>query len=75
MLCWRGKLFKRDHIDKYGLVFISPDLTKKQRELQKSLKEELNKKKETGEDGWTIKRWKVVKKSVVSTFRASEHID
>ena len=63
----------RDHVDNYGPVFISPDLTKKQRTLQKSLKDELNEKKVNGDDGWTIKRWKVVKKAAGDTFRSSEH--
>ena len=65
----------RDHVGKYGPVFIAPDLTKKQRALQKTLKDELNEKKENGEDGWTIKRWKVVKKAVGDTFRSSENKD
>ena len=52
---------KRDQVYKYGPVFISPNLTKKQRILQKSLKERLKEKKENSEEGWTIKRWQVVK--------------
>ena len=50
----------------------TPDLTKKQRALQKTLKAELNEKKENGDDGWTIKHWKVVKKTGSGSFRFSQ---
>lgn len=66
----------REFAEKYGPVFLSPDLTKKQRILQKSLREELKEKKESGESNWTIKNWKLVKKPAAENasdnFRSSQ---
>ena len=44
----------------YKQLIIVPDLTKQQREEEKALREELNRKREMGEHGWYIKRGKLV---------------
>ena len=45
--------------DEYKNVTISPDLTLKQREESKKLRDELNEKKANGERGWFIKQGKL----------------
>jgi len=42
-------------------IYISPDLTLREREADKKLRDELRQKREDGEEGWFIKRGKLVK--------------
>ena len=52
----QGKRLKNSENEKVKNVFIAPDLTLKEREHEKKLREELQKKKDNGEMGWYIKK-------------------
>ena len=45
-------------------VYLVPDLTQKEREKEKKLREELNKRRDRGEKGWQIKRGELTQKIV-----------
>ena len=50
--------------DEYGNIFITPDLTKSEREQGKRMREELDRRREAGEKDLVIWRGKIIKKSV-----------
>ena len=52
----QGKRLKNSENEKVKNVFIAPDLTMKEREHEKKLREELQIKKDNGEMGWYIKK-------------------
>ena len=52
----QGKRLKNSANDNYKKIFIAPDLTRKEREHEKKLLEELQRKRENGELGWYIKK-------------------
>lgn len=46
-------------IDAFKRIWIVPDLTKKERELDRELRRELQEKRDAGEEGWFIRRNKL----------------
>lgn len=52
----QGKRLRNSEDESMKNVFIAPDLTKKEREHENKLRDELQRKKENGELGWYIKK-------------------
>ena len=51
----------------YQNVYVSPDLTPKEREINKCIRQELRRRKEAGEPDLIIKRGKIVSKHINTT--------
>ena len=56
-----GKTANLRNSTKFGVIYVNRDMTKDEQELEKQLREELKGKREQGEEGWKIKKGKVVR--------------
>ena len=56
-----AKKIKYTEKEEYKKVFIAPDLTLKERKINKELREQLQEKRNKGEKGWYIKNGQLVK--------------
>lgn len=55
----RAKLLRNSRHETFRRVFITPDLTQREREVDQKLREELQEKRNKGEEGWYIKKGKL----------------